>query len=94
MPRVQVYSSDVAFTPSVKTVQARKGSRLVYQRMEERGFWRTRITPDLAAFIEAQTSIFLATVSAEGQPYPAPRRAGRLLAGARRQDHQLCRFFR
>jgi uncharacterized protein len=69
MPRVYAYSSDVAFTPSVKIVQARKGSRLAYQRMEERGSWQTRITPDIAAFIEAQTSIFLATVSAEGQPY-------------------------
>jgi predicted pyridoxine 5'-phosphate oxidase superfamily flavin-nucleotide-binding protein len=66
---MHAYSSDVAFTPSVKTVQTRKGSRLAYQRMEERGSWQTRITPDLAAFIEAQTSIFLATVSAEGQPY-------------------------
>jgi len=28
-----------------------------------------RITPDLAHFIEAQTSIFLATANAEGQPY-------------------------
>lgn len=37
--------------------------------MEERGAWQTRITPDLAAFIGAQTSIFLATVNAEGQPY-------------------------
>jgi predicted pyridoxine 5'-phosphate oxidase superfamily flavin-nucleotide-binding protein len=27
------------------------------------------MTPDLTAFIKAQTSIFLATVSAEGQPY-------------------------
>jgi hypothetical protein len=27
------------------------------------------LTPDLAAFIEAQTSIFLATASANGQPY-------------------------
>jgi predicted pyridoxine 5'-phosphate oxidase superfamily flavin-nucleotide-binding protein len=69
MGRVYVYSSDVAFTPSVKTVQTRKGSRLSYQRMEERGSWQTRITPDLAAFIGAQTSIFLATASAEGQPY-------------------------
>jgi predicted pyridoxine 5'-phosphate oxidase superfamily flavin-nucleotide-binding protein len=69
MPRVYAYSSDVAFTPSVKIVQARKGSRLAYQRMEERGSWQTRITPDIAAFIKAQTSIFLATVSAEGQPY-------------------------
>ena len=37
--------------------------------MEERGSWQTRITPDLARFIEAQTSVFLATANAEGQPY-------------------------
>ncbi|HEX9771570.1 MAG TPA: pyridoxamine 5'-phosphate oxidase family protein, partial [Kiloniellales bacterium] len=36
---------------------------------EERGSWQTRITPDLAGFIERQTSIFLATANAEGQPY-------------------------
>ena len=65
----QTYSSDVAFTPSVKAVQTRKGSRRGYQRMEERGAWQTRITPELAEFIEAQASIFLATVNAEGQPY-------------------------
>ena len=63
------FSSDVAFTPSVKAVQTRKGSRGAYARMEERGAWKTRITPDLADFIAAQTSIFLATVSADGQPY-------------------------
>src|SRR5215467_12560626 len=63
------YSSDVAFTPSVKALQNRKGSRDRYARMEERGGWRTRITPDLAAFIAAQTSVFLATANAEGQPY-------------------------
>ncbi len=63
------YASDVAFTPSVKAVQARKGSRRSYGRMEERGSWQTRITPDLAAFIAAQTSVFLATANAEGQPY-------------------------
>jgi predicted pyridoxine 5'-phosphate oxidase superfamily flavin-nucleotide-binding protein len=63
------YSSDVAFTPSVKAVQTRKGSRHSYERMEERGAWPTRITPELARFIAAQTSIFLATANAEGQPY-------------------------
>jgi predicted pyridoxine 5'-phosphate oxidase superfamily flavin-nucleotide-binding protein len=63
------YPSDVAFTPSVKAVQARKGSRHAYARKEERGAWQTRITPDLAGFIAAQTSVFLATVSADGQPY-------------------------
>jgi len=63
------YSSDVAFTFSVKAVQTRKGSRRAYGRMEERGSWETRITPELAQFIEAQTSIFLATANNEGQPY-------------------------
>jgi len=69
MSSTRAYSSDVAFTPSVKSVQARKGSRDGYARMEERGAWQTGVTPDLAAFIEAQTSVFLATVNADGQPY-------------------------
>ncbi len=63
------YASDVAFTPSVKAIQARKGSRRGYARMEERGSWQTGITPDLAAFIAPQTSVFLATANREGQPY-------------------------
>lgn len=63
------YSSDIAFTPSVKAIQSRKGSRPAYARMEERGSWQTRITPDLVAFIERQTSIFLATANSEAQPY-------------------------
>jgi len=62
-------SSDVAFTASVKAVQTRKGSRQTYSRLEERGGWQTRITSDLAEFIAAQTSAFLATVNADGQPY-------------------------
>ena len=65
----QPFSSDVAFTPSVKALQTRKGSRTAYERMEEKGGWRTQITPDLKTFIEAQVSVFLATVNAEGQPY-------------------------
>ena len=69
MITARAYSSDVAFTPSVKGVQTRKGSRHGYARMEERGAWQTRITPDLARIIEAQTSVFLATVNADGQPY-------------------------
>ena len=53
----------------MKAVQTRKGSRQTYSRLEDRGGWQTRITPDLAEFIAAQTSAFLATVNAEGQPY-------------------------
>jgi hypothetical protein len=55
------FSSDVAFTPSIKAVQTRQGSRSAYSRMEERGFWESRITPDLAAFIGAAVGVFLAT---------------------------------
>ena len=65
----KLFSSDVAFTPSVKAVQARKGSRDHYGRMEQNGSWANGITPDLARFIEAQTSVFFATANAEGQPY-------------------------
>jgi len=63
------YSSDVAFTESVKAIQARRGSRGAYARMEERGGWKTDITPDLGGFIAAQRSFFLATANLEGQPY-------------------------
>lgn len=57
--------SDVAFTPTVKAIQSRKGSRGAY----ERAGWTREIGPDLAGFIAAQTSFFLATVNAAGQPY-------------------------
>ena len=65
----QHYSSDVAFTPAVKAIQSRKGSRRGYERMEQGGSWSSEISPELAGFIAAQTSIFLATANAEGQPY-------------------------
>lgn len=63
------FTSDVAFTPTVKAIQARKGSRQSYARVEERGGWQSAIAPDLAAFIEAQTSVFLSTANRDGQPY-------------------------
>ena len=64
-----IYSSDVAFTPTVKAIQSRKGSRHGYAQREEKGAWATGITADLKVFIEAQTSVFLATANAEGRPY-------------------------
>lgn len=62
-------SSDVAFSARVKSVQARKGSRAAYARAEAAGGWDTQIDGELRAFIERQTSIFVATASADGQPY-------------------------
>jgi uncharacterized protein len=67
--RIRTPSSDVAFTPAVKAVQERRGSRKAYRRMEERGGWQTRVTPELAAFLAERDSAYLATASAAGQPY-------------------------
>ena len=63
------YSSDVAFTPTVKAIQARKGSRDAYAKQEERGGWRTEIDENLAAFLAETNSFYLATATADGQPY-------------------------
>ena len=62
-------SSDIAFTPSVKAIQHRKGSRPAYARMEDRGGWERTITPQLAAFVAGVRSFFLATATSDGQPY-------------------------
>jgi uncharacterized protein len=69
MSETHSYSSDVAFTPAVKAIQARKGSREAYAHVEERGGWRTEIDEDLAARLTDANSIYLATASADGQPY-------------------------
>jgi predicted pyridoxine 5'-phosphate oxidase superfamily flavin-nucleotide-binding protein len=59
----------VAFTPAVKAVQTRKGSRDAYAKVEARGGWRTEIDDNLAAFLAEATSLYFATASADGQPY-------------------------
>ncbi len=61
--------SDIAFTPAVKALQERNGSRAGYARMAEKKDWRDTVTPDLAAFLAERDSFYLATTSAEGQPY-------------------------
>lgn len=61
--------SDIAFTPAVKAEQTRHGSRPQYERMERSHGWQSIVTPDLAATIAATRSFYLATASAEGQPY-------------------------
>jgi predicted pyridoxine 5'-phosphate oxidase superfamily flavin-nucleotide-binding protein len=61
--------SDIAFTPSVKAVQSRKGSRNAYARMEQGAGWETEVTGELEAFLAEQTSFFMATANAGGQPY-------------------------
>jgi uncharacterized protein len=57
--------NQIPFSPSIRAVQDRKTTRPRHAEMDFRG----RITPDLAAYIAAQTSFYMATASAEGQPY-------------------------
>ena len=66
-------SSDIAFTPSVKTAQTRHGSREMLARMEADGGFRTEITADLVAFLAGIDTAFLATASSSGQPYAQHR---------------------
>ena len=69
MSDVHSFSSDVAFTPAVKALQTRKGSREAYSNVEERGGWRTEIDENLAGFLSQTNSFYLATSNAQGQPY-------------------------
>lgn len=68
MTAAHTYASDVAFTPAVKAIQARKGSREAYGRVEQRG-WRTDVDEDLEAFLADANSFYFSTASADGQPY-------------------------
>jgi len=61
--------SDIAFTPTVKAIQERLGSRKSYANMEQRSGWQHEITPDLAGFIAERDVLFLGTANADGQPY-------------------------
>jgi len=59
----------VAFTPAVKAIQARKGSREAYAHVEQSGGWRTEIDDKLAGFLANANSFYFATATADGQPY-------------------------
>ena len=63
------FISDIAFTPAVKVEQAKRGSRAGYARMAAKRDWADAVTDDLAAFVAARDSFYLATVNAAGQPY-------------------------
>ena len=69
MSDVHTISSDIAFTPAVKAIQSRKGSRESYAEVEAHGGFRTEIDENLAGFLANTNSFYLATASADGQPY-------------------------
>lgn len=69
MSDADTYPSDVAFTPAVKAIQTRKGSRDTYAEVEAHGGWQTEIDENLAALLANTNSFYFATASADGQPY-------------------------
>lgn len=63
------YPSDIAFTPAVKAIQAEKGSRSAYDKVEQGRGWQTAVTPELTAFLSELDMFYLGTTNADGQPY-------------------------
>jgi predicted pyridoxine 5'-phosphate oxidase superfamily flavin-nucleotide-binding protein len=61
--------SDIAFTPTVKEIQQRLGSRQTYERMEQGNGWQSKVSAELAGFIAERDTFFLGTANADGQPY-------------------------
>ena len=59
----------IAFTETVKAVQAEQGSRHVYAKQEARGDQNGRLSAREAAFIMARDSVYMATTGEAGWPY-------------------------
>jgi len=66
---MNISTSDIAFTPKVKALQERFGSRASYAKMEDKGGFRQEITEDLIDFLKERDSFYLATATKDGQPY-------------------------
>jgi predicted pyridoxine 5'-phosphate oxidase superfamily flavin-nucleotide-binding protein len=64
-----VRPDEVMFSASVRAEQARRGSRSAYGRRAKRGGFAAELPPEVAAFIAERDSAYLATASADGQPY-------------------------
>ena len=63
------FVSDIAFTPAVKSIQAERGSRTAYAKVEQGQGWQTRVTPQLSEFLASLDMFYLGTANADGQPY-------------------------
>src|SRR5580658_7796463 len=59
----------LVFTPLVKKLQERYGSRRQYERMENSGPPQDRLTPFETQFLAQRDSFYMATTGATGWPY-------------------------
>lgn len=67
------YTSDIAFTQSVKAVQEKYHSRSSYASMEQSGGWQSEVTEQLTQFLSTVDSFYLSTSNTSGQPYTQHR---------------------
>lgn len=61
--------ASIAFTPVVKKLQERFGSRRQYERVEKSAPPQDRLTPFETEFLAQRDSFYWATISATGWPY-------------------------
>lgn len=61
--------ADIAFTPAVRAMQSRMGSRSAYAALDHTEDRRHRLTEHEAAFIAERDGFYQATVSETGWPY-------------------------
>ena len=64
MSDTRSHSSDVAFTPAVKAIQARKGSREAYAQVEACGGWHRMLNDTLAEWCADNSDRFSFVASA------------------------------
>lgn len=60
---------EVMFSPAARAEQAHRGSRESYARRAATGRFARELSADVIAFIAERDSAYLATSSADGQPY-------------------------
>ncbi len=59
----------IAFTPAVKAMQEKMGSRENYERFVANGADNNTVTPEVAQFITSMEGFYLGTVTSNGYPY-------------------------
>jgi predicted pyridoxine 5'-phosphate oxidase superfamily flavin-nucleotide-binding protein len=59
----------LVFTPLVKKLQEKYGSRLQYERMEKSGPAQDRLTPFETEFLAGRDSFYMASTGSSGWPY-------------------------
>ncbi|NEO86161.1 MAG: pyridoxamine 5'-phosphate oxidase family protein [Spirulina sp. SIO3F2] len=61
--------AEIAFTPAVKVLQDRYGSRQTYENFVAKGPANDKITTAISQFITERNGFYLSTVTSEGWPY-------------------------